>query len=218
MEHNAVAANRVRAEIAEHDASSVSATTAFHIVIFFLLPRILLVLGQTRFAEIHKPKTRVIDQILPSSLLEQSPPFCLRNACKTFAIPIASCSRLPANIASARRTAPSACRIRSARRAGSKAPSFCEATRARRCLRTLYAPRPSPILPARSGWSAKHARTCRISTDSVIEEVWSNASCWSSAKARYRSILHRQENQQILLKLPKEGDHPVVNRFQTERK
>lgn len=55
MKHNAVAADRVRAEIAEHHVSSISTTTAIHVMILFLLPRILLVLSQTRFAEIHIP-------------------------------------------------------------------------------------------------------------------------------------------------------------------
>ena len=82
MKHNAITADRVGAEIAQHDIPAISAAPTVDIMIIILLPLVFLVFLETRSAEIHEPKEGVIDQILPLSVAVESTclsPQCVQN-------------------------------------------------------------------------------------------------------------------------------------------
>lgn len=64
MEHDAVAADRVRAEVAENDVASITAAAAVNVMIIVAFPCVLVVLRQTRLAQIHVAQERVVHQFL----------------------------------------------------------------------------------------------------------------------------------------------------------
>ena len=79
MEHDAVATDRVRAEVAENDVASVTAAAAVNIMVIVAFPRVLVVLRQTRLAQIHVAQERVVHQILLISAVRTELPI-LRGA------------------------------------------------------------------------------------------------------------------------------------------
>ena len=64
VKHDAVAADRVRAEVAEHDVAAITAAAAVNVMVVVALPRVLIVLCQTRLAQIHVAQERMVHQVL----------------------------------------------------------------------------------------------------------------------------------------------------------